>query len=102
MNKTERAELVRHQYDAGATYGRDTANVILKRFPDGFDVPMSRKLRKISDDGLAHVVNALTAAGVSKQYIKSFKLGFLTGLRNTFIEHVARLSARASGTTQNG
>jgi hypothetical protein len=92
MNKHERAALVCHQYEAGLANGRDTANVVLKRFPDGFSISLSGALQKIADDALAQVVNALTANGVEKRYIKPFKRGFYTGLRNTYIEHAVRLS----------
>jgi hypothetical protein len=95
MNKHERAALVQHQYDAGLANGRDTANVVIKRFPDGFDVTTGLALRKIADDGLANVVRALTANGIEKQYIKPFKRGFVTGLRNTYSEYASR-------TNQNG
>jgi hypothetical protein len=94
MNKHERAALVRHQYDAGLANGRDTANVVLKRFPDGFDVPIGLALRKIADDGLARVVRALTANGIEKRYINPFKRGFETGLRNTYSEYAVRLGSR--------
>jgi hypothetical protein len=95
MNKTERAALVQHQYDAGLANGRDTANVVLKRFPNGVDLLQSIVLRRIADDGLARVVRALTVNGIEKRYIKPFKRGFVTGLRNTYSEFASR-------TNQNG
>ena len=87
MNKHERADLIRFQYQAGLAYGRDAASVILKRFPNGFSLLASFAIRKIVDDAQAHVVNALNANGVEKRFILPFKRGFRTGLRSLGINY---------------
>jgi len=97
MNKHERAVLVRDQYDAGLTHGQSIARIVIKRFPDGFSASISNEIRTITDKSLAHVVGALTSNGVDKRYIKPFKRGFLTGLRNTFTEYAAECAARVLG-----
>ena len=98
MNKHERAVLVSDQYGSGLTYGQSIARIVIKQFPDGFDASVSGKIRQITDDALAHVVNALATNGVDKRYIKPFKRGFLIGLRDTFIDYAADCAARALGT----
>jgi hypothetical protein len=102
MNNDERAALVRHQYDAGLANGRDTANIIIKQFPDGIDVRLSVPLGKIADDALAHVVSALTTNGVDDRYIKPFKHGFYIGLYETYSKFADRLGDSALGTNKNG
>ena len=102
MNQHERTALARHQYDAGLAYGRDTANVILKRFPNGFDLLASLAVRKVVDDAQAHVVNALTSNGTEKRFIQPFKRGFRTGLRTPFTNHADDIAAQAVGTNDIG
>jgi hypothetical protein len=102
MKLHEQAALVRHQYEAGLAYGRETAIVVLKRFPFGFDESLSGELQRIADSALSHVVSALEAAGVDKRYVDPFKSGFYIGLRNTYVEHAVTLGSLILGTHKNG
>jgi hypothetical protein len=102
MTNSERAALVRDQYDAGLTNGQSIARIVIKRFPDGFTTGIGAEIRAITDSALAHVIDTLTINGVEERYIRPFKLGFRSGLNNTFSDYADDCMSRALRISQVG
>ncbi|SDE12314.1 hypothetical protein SAMN05216337_102063 [Bradyrhizobium brasilense] len=95
MNKQERADLVRDQYNAGLQNGTATGQIIIKQFPDGFSRDVARKIRVITDGARDHVLSALTNGGVEKKYWKPFAKGFNKGLSDTYLAYANECALRA-------
>jgi hypothetical protein len=82
------------QLTDGLTYGRTIADIIINRFPDGFDKNTGLEIRKITDAAINNVIDKFTEGGVAERYRTPFAEGYMVGLNNRYKEYAQECAAR--------
>jgi len=80
----ERTTPASDQYAAGHKYANTVADIITKQFPPGIFRStrfVRRKLRKMTNESLIDVINALVANGIDAALRRAFQDGFIIRLK---------------------
>jgi hypothetical protein len=80
---------------AGLDYGKSVAQIVVHRFPDGFNDQVCKELAEITDKALTTALDVYAVGGIARRYRDEFDNGYRTALRSNLAEYANSCAARA-------
>lgn len=95
MTAKQNAQLEWDQQTAGLQYGANIAQLIITKYPDGFDTETGDAITSIVDDAVKTVIDTMEGMGVQPGLRETFESAYYIAVRNAFSEYAGDCKVRA-------